>query len=478
MNRTYQYIITATVALLVTSCAVPKVAEVKEVKPLPSISDALSKEKLQNISLKDYFGDAHLVALFAQVKSANPDIQIAQQRLEIANSFLQRSKMAMLPSLEVGVLASADHFGKYTMEGIGNRETNGTPGLDPKEKIGEEISPNYWLGARSTWEVDAWGKLKHQKLAAQKRFLASEKGVQLLHVELFTDVAQLYYQLISLDNKLAIYQENYSLQQKAFALISAQREVGKATELAVQQFKAQNNNILAEIEHIKAEIVAVEQAISTLTGQYEVEIKRNKDLISPNIKLLSQNIDVNTIIHARPDVAANYLVLESTHADAKAARAAFYPKLELGAKIGFNAFSAETLFSPSSLAGQLLGGFMVPIFNKAQLQHDFKVANAEQEIAFLTYQKSVTTAFNELQSVLKQMKIFENVLKLKTEEVEFLDKGIEVSNSLYLTGYANYLELITSQKSKLQGELDLLTFRHQNTQNAILLFKALGGKLD
>jgi multidrug efflux system outer membrane protein len=129
------------------------------------------------------------------------------------------------------------------------------------------------------------------------------------------------------------------------------------------------------------------------------------------------------------------------------------------------------------LAAQLLGGFMVPIFNKGQLKHEFNIANKEQEIAFLTYQKSVTTAFNELQSVLKQMQIFEQVLKIKSEEVAALDKGIIVSNDLYLTGYANYMELINSQKSKLQAELDRLQFQHENTQNNIVLFKALGGKL-
>jgi NodT family efflux transporter outer membrane factor (OMF) lipoprotein len=333
------------------------------------------------------------------------------------------------------------------------------------------------LGAKSSWEIDAWGKLRNQKLAAQKRYMASAEGIRLLQVELFTNVAQLYYQLISSDKKLKIYQENLKLQERAYEIIKAQREVGKATELAVQQFKAQNNSILAELEYIKAEIVATEQAISTLTGKYGAKVERSSTLLSTQIGILNQEMDINTIIHSRPDVAANYLVLEATHADAKAARAAFYPKINVDATLGFNTFNAEMLFKPSSLAAQLLGGFMVPIFNKGQLKHEFNIVTKEQEIAFLTYQKSITTAFNELQAVLEQMRIFEKVLKIKSEEVSSLDKGIIVSNDLYLTGYANYLELINSQKSKLQAELERLQFQHQNTQNNILLFKALGGKL-
>ncbi|WP_326982667.1 efflux transporter outer membrane subunit [Chryseobacterium sp. MYb264] len=478
----HRNIILGIAAFSLVSCAVPKVTELKKSKELPehivNKENASENSDFQQINLKEYFKDEQLLALFDKVVRENPDFQIAQQRVDIANSFLQRSKMDLLPSLEIGATASGDRYGKYTMDGVGNYDTNLSQNITEDQKINRDFTPNYWLGARSSWEVDAWGKLKNKKLAAQKKYLASAEGLRLLQVELFTDIANLYYQLVTLDNRLAIYQKNYNLQQRAFEIVLAQREVGKATELAVQQFKAQNNNWLAEIEHIKVEIVTVEQAITTLTGSYGGEIKRGNVLMPTNMEILNKNINVEKVIHSRPDVASNYYVLEASQADAKAARAAFYPKIDLGASFGLNSFSAGTFFNPSSLAGQLLGGLMVPVFNKGQLKYEFNVASKEQEIAFLTYQKSVTTAFNELQSILKQTKIYERVLQLKSEEVGFLDRGVEVSNDLYVTGYANYFELINSQKSKLQAELDLLQFRHQNTRNNVLLFKALGGKLD
>lgn len=430
------------------------------------------------INLKSYFTDPHLLVIFDQVKQANPDFKIAQQRVEMANSVLRRSRSEILPSLDVGALVSGDRYGKYTMEGVGNYDTNLSSNITDDQRINTDITPNYWMGARSSWEIDAWGKLKNRKLAAQNKFLASEEGLKLLQTDLFTDIANLYYDLIALDKRLKIYQDNYNLQKRAFEIIKAQREVGKVTELAVQQFKAQNNNWLAEIEHIKVEIVTVKQAISTLTGVYGGEIERSSALLATNFDILNKTINVDAVIHSRPDVVSNYYSLQASQADAKAARAAFYPRIDLGASFGLNSFSAETFFKPASLAGQLLGGLMVPVFNKGQLKYEFSIANSEQEIAFLNYQKSVTGAFNELQSILKQTGIFHRVLDLKDEEVKFLDKGIEVSTDLYITGYANYFELINAQKSKLQAELDLLKFQHENTRNNVLLFKALGGKLN
>lgn len=237
-------------------------------------------------------------------------------------------------------------------------------------------------------------------------------------------------------------------------------------------------NITSTDQNIKVEIVTVKQAISTLTGVYGGEIERSSALLATNFDILNKTINVDAVIHSRPDVVSNYYSLQASQADAKAAKAAFYPRIDLGASFGLNSFSAETFFKPASLAGQLLGGLMVPVFNKGQLKYEFSIANSEQEIAFLNYQKSVTGAFNELQSILKQTGIFHRVLDLKDEEVKFLDKGIEVSTDLYITGYANYFELINAQKSKLQAELDLLKFQHENTRNNVLLFKALGGKLN
>ena len=476
-----KYIYIGALSLVLSSCATPQVADLKKAAPLP---ETIVEPKIQPISgfsqvnLKSYFKDPQLIALFEKAVAANPDFSIAQQRVQIANSYLQRSKKELLPSLEIGVIASGNRYADYTMEGVGNYDTNLSGNITEKQKINRDFTPNYWLGGRSNWEADLWGKLKSQQQASLKRYLASEEGLKLLKIELFTDITKLYYQLIALDNRLTIYEENYRLQQRAFDIISAQRVVGKATELAVQQFSAQNKNLKAQIEHLKIEIVAVEQAIRTLSGTYEGEIERGKSLLASNLELLNQSYDVETIIHSRHDVLSKYYELEATQADAKAAKAAFYPKLGLEANVGLNSFSTGTFFNAGSIAAQILGGLMVPIFNKGQLKHDFNVANAEQEIAFLNYQKSVTSAYNELHAILKQMDIFESALKLKKEEVQHLDLGINISNDLYITGYANYLELISSQKNKLQADLDLLKYQEENAMNNIILFKALGGIID
>lgn len=471
MRNKQLFTLVASIAFLASSCSSLKLVENKSIKELPVRYEGQSTDTVAftPITLQNYFADSALMVLFDKVVQANPDYQIIQQRLLIANSHLKRAKLAFLPSVNAELTGSARKFSKNTIDGIGIDET--------MKDVPRNTIPDVWLGARVSWEVDIWGKLRNQKKAAQQRYLASAAGMQLLRNQLFTNVADLYYQLVALDKKLVIYEENYAIQQVAYEIIYSQRETGKATELAVQQFGAQLKKIQADIEQMKMDIFVVEKAIASLVGEYGGVIPRQNKFIKSHLELLNQAIPVDSIIHKRPDVQSSFYELEASKADAKAARAAFFPTLQIGGYAAMNSFSLSTFFHPASLAWQILGGLTAPLFNQGQLKQRFYVTNREQEIAFFTYQKDVINAYNELSSLLLQVDKYQDILSYKQEEFSMLDRAVDVSNDLYLTGYANYLEIINSQKLKLQSELDLVDYQLKNAQALVQLYKALGGEL-
>lgn len=468
-NKVSLYLIGLT--LFLSACSSLKLPVERTVKTLPEAYGGQVNDTsvFVPITLENYFNDTLLLALFDKVITANPDYQIAQQRLLMANANVRQAKSAFFPSVEVGVQGSGTRFSRNTVDGIGILET--------EANLPKNVIPDLWLGARVSWEADIWGKLSLQKKSARNQYLATSAGVNLLNNQLFTNVAGWYYELIALDKKLIIYQENYEIQKIAYEIIFSQRETGKATELAVQEFGSQLKKIQAEIEAIKMEIFATEKSISVLIGEYGGIIQRRTQFIENHHELLSQAIPVDSIIHKRPDVVASYFTLEASKADAKAARKAFFPTLKIDAFGALNSLSPASFFSPSSLAGQLLGGLTAPLFNRGQLRNQFYIASRQQEVAFFEYQKSILTAFNELSTLLYQMDKYEDILHYKEEELTMLNRAVEVSNDLYLTGYANYLEIINSQKRKLQTELDIVDYQLGNTKTIVQLYKALGGEL-
>ena len=483
MKQIHQYIILGGIVLL-TACSAPKINDNLAAKQLPENFDLKRKKTSDNLQTfiplktETYFKDAKLEDLLKKAIAQNPDYLIMQERILIANSHLKVAKLALLPSLDLVADASGTHYGKYTMDGVGNFDTNFSQNINEKQRINEKVSPNLFLGGKVSWEADIWGKLSNRKKAARERFFASQQGMRLLQTRLLSDVADLYYNLIALDKQAEIYKNNLKTQQKALDIVAAQRSVGKATELAVQQFSAQNNNILAEAEQLNLSIDQTEKALLNLLGEYGGKIERSSDFLSGHLEVLNQKISVDSIIHKRPDVSEAYHELRASNADAKAARAAFFPTLNLGGYAGFNSFSFSTFFDNGSFAWQLLGGLTAPVFNKGQIKQEFFVSNKRQQISFLQYQNTITTAYNELSALLHRTESFVDVLKYKSKEIEHLEIAVNVSNDLYLSGYANYLEIINAQKNKLQAELDFVDIQLKNAESQVLLYKALGGGIN
>jgi len=483
-NILNQYKTTAlviTCVLTFAACSAPKISDKLSAAKLPENFDVKTKKSADSLTAfiplktETFFKDPKLEQILKKAITQNPDYLMMQERILIANSHLKVAKLALLPSLDLVADASGTHYGKYTMDGVGNYDTNFSQNISERQRINEDVTPNLFLGGKVSWEADIWGKLSNRKKAAQQRFFASQQGMRLLQTRLLGDVADLYFKLIALDKQAAIYDDNLKTQERALDIVSAQRSVGKATELAVQQFNAQNNNIHAETSELKLSIDQTEKALLTLLGEYGGKIDRSNDFLTGHLEVLNQKISVDSIIHKRPDVSEAYFELMASNADAKAARAAFFPTLSLGGYAGFNSFSFNTFFDAGSFAWQILGGLTAPVLNKGQIKQEMYVSNRRQEISFLQYQNSVTTAFNELSALLHRNEAFQDVLKYKLKEIDHLEIAVNVSNDLYLSGYANYLEIINAQKNKLQAELDFVEIQLRNANSQVLLYKALGG---
>ncbi|GAA4466646.1 TolC family protein [Nemorincola caseinilytica] len=440
------------------------------------MADTAATPAVAGLSPHTFFRDKKLQTIIRDVLQHNPDMNIALQHVRIADATLLASRGALLPSLQANAGASGTRYGKYTMEGVGNYDTNLSPNIEDAQVIGTRPTPNYLLGFSSSWEVDIWGKLSNMKHAARMRYLASQEGVSWVKSMLIARTATLYYDLIALDKEAEIIDKNIRLQERALEIVTIQKAGGRATELAVQQFKAQLLNTRSAEYAIKQRILETENELSALAGKYTMKIERSPDL-EPGHHF-DERMGTGTpvaMLAMRPDVRQAHAELEATKADANAARAAFFPSLTISAYAAYNAFSGNMLFAASSLGYQLFGGLTAPIFQRHQLRAQFAIANAKQQEAFYAYEKATLNAYRE---VLNDMNMIENTRQmqlLKEEEVASLSLGIDISNDLYTTGYASYLEIVTAQKSKLDAELQLVNIRRDRIHSNIELYRALGG---
>ena len=469
---------------LIVSCSVPKQLEKGTHAELPTRfkqDDSLTAVNTDTTSIayqswKDVFTDPYLKELIDSALVYNYDLQQAVQRIEIAQASFKQRKAALLPSLDLAAEAGLRKYGFYTEEGIGNYDSNFSENLKDDEKIPEPAIPDYFVGVRASWELDLWGKLRAQKNAAFNSLLAENEARRLVETELVTNIASAYYELLSLDAKINVFNNNIVLNEQALEITELQKDAGRATQLGVQQFKAFLANSRAERERTRQEIVLLEHHINYLTGRFNVPIQRTEAGFG---QPLFEKLDVGApfqMLALRPDIREASFQLIGSEQDVKFARAAFLPSVVLSPFVGLQAFSFNKLVNvDKSLTYGLAGGLTAPIFNQRQLKSQYETYKAMYGLRFLEYEKRVLNAYNEVSNAVKTQDHIEQRQQYVQEEVEALKGAVAAANELFIAGRVSYLEIITAQKDAVAAELDEVEVQKEELLNEIVIYKALGG---
>ncbi len=472
-KRTYIALF-AGISLGIAGCAVNRTTPVTITPPgtFPVAGDTLG---IAALTWREFFDDPALEALIDTALVRNPDLLIAAQRIEMARAQVVSAKGALLPVVDAEIGTGGRKYGDYTMDGVGNYDTNFSTNIDEKRRIPSGFLPNHFVGVRSHWEVDLWGKLKSRRKAAHTRLLASESGRNLVVTGLIAEVAGEYYNLLALDSELGILRYNIELQTKANETVLALKESGRANELAVKQFASQLLNTKVLEAQIHQRIIASENRLNALLGRFPQPIERGEPLRLRSVPPAVQAGIPAQMLNRRPDIRQAQLEMLAAHADLTAADLAFLPALTLTADAGFNAFKGGLLFHPGSLAYSLLGGLTAPVLNRKGLLAEKNIRGAALQEALHSYNKLVLSSYHEVVSGLYNMQNLNQVSDLKQQEADYLREAVAASNDLYIAGYASYLEVITAQKSVMEAELDLTSIRKEQFFTLLDLYRALGG---
>jgi len=459
------------IGLVLTNCKSTKETPQKALAVPDSYSSQKDSANTASINWKQFFSDTALERLIDTALVKNQDLLIALQRIEMARANVRMQKGAMLPTVNGAPTFGQSKYGLYTMDGAGNITTDITPG-----QIVPIHLPDYFLGLQTSWEVDIRGKLKNKKKAALAQYLASVEGRNWAITSLITEITTAYYELLALDNELDIVRETIVLQENALKVVTTQKSAGAANELAVEQFEAQMlNSKKLEIEILQL-ITETENRINFLGGSFPKSLNRNKSLFANGVPAQVKLGVPSDLLKNRPDIRQAEYELTASKANVKAARAAFYPSLNITGSLGFQAFNTAYLFTtPESGVYKLFGNLVAPLINRSAIKAEFNSAKASQLEALYSYQKTIINGYVEVYNEMVRVKNLELMFDLKSREVNVLTKSISTSSLLFQTGRANYLELLLTQRNALQSRLELVNVKKRQYNTVINLYKALGG---
>jgi len=182
------------------------------------------------------------------------------------------------------------------------------------------------------------------------------------------------------------------------------------------------------------------------------------------------------LLSNRPDIKQAELDLEAAKIDVAVARANFYPSLGLSASLGLQAFSPIYLARvPESIMGSLIGDLAGPVINRYAIRAGYSNANARQIQAIYNYQRTVLNAYIEVVNQLSNISNLEKSYDLKTKEVEALNQSTTISNRLFASARADYMEVLLTQRDALESKFELIETKMKQMNATVNIYRALGG---
>lgn len=424
-----------------------------------------SGENISQRSWEEFFAEPELRALIETALANNQELNIRLQEIVIARAEVQARKGEYLPKLSARAGAGVERVGKNTSQGVSD-EAHELP-----ENLGD-----FKFGLAGSWEIDVWKKLRNAADAAQLRYLARIEGRNFLITELVAELARSYYELIAIDRELEVLDKNIQLQADALEVVRLEKLAARVTELAVQRFEAEVLKNKSRRYELEQERVQLENRINFLVGRYPTKVARDAARLNgPLPEALSAGLPAD-LLQNRPDVRQAELELEAAKLDVRVAKANFYPSLSLDAEVGYRSFNAQHLVAtPDSLIYSLAGNLSAPLLNRAGIAAEYRTANAEQLKAVYQYEKTVLQAFTDVMNQLGSMENLKKSYELEAEQVQKLTESVEISNVLFQSARADYMEVLMTRRDALDAELELIETKKRQLLTMVSLYQALGG---
>jgi outer membrane protein TolC len=304
--------------------------------------------------------------------------------------------------------------------------------------------------------------------------LQSQAASRAIQTGLVSGLASYYYNLLSLDRKLAITEQTVKNWDTTVQTMRALKEAAIVTGAAVVQSEASRYAAEVTIPDIKQNIRETENALSILLGRPPVGILRSNIDEQEILPVLQTGVPTQLLAN-RPDVQEAELGFRSAFEQTNVARTFFYPSLTITGSAGLSSLSLGNFFNAGSIFASIAGGLTEPIFNGRLNRTRLEVAKSQQQAALLNFQNTLLTAGQEVSDALSLYQTALDKMVVRTNQLTALGKSVEYSQELLRYGSANYTEVINARQNLLNAQLNRVNDRLQQLQAVVDLYRALGG---
>ena len=412
------------------------------------------------------FGVPALDALMAEAEKNNVDLAAAATRVRQADAQARVAGAPLLPSLDAS--GNANRQLQPSLQTTNTSSKSGTSAaVEPKTVFSTSLSASY--------ELDFWGKNREAEASAEAAAEASRFDHQTVALTLQSGVASSYFNVIGVQDRLAVARANLTNAETVQAAIADRLHYGTATDLDLAQQESVVAGLRAGVPPLEQQLRQNTTALAVLLGRLPETISSNRGTLAQvRIPVVTPGLPAE-LLARRPDVRFAEAQLRAAHADANAARAALFPSLKLTAETGFESLALGTLLHGSSLLYSMAAGVTQPIFHGDALRGGMELKQARADELVLNYRKAVIAAFADTENALIAVRKGAEENAAQQRAVATAQRANDIAQAQFKAGLIDITTLLNTQKTLFQAQDALVQSRLGHLQAVISLFKALGG---
>jgi multidrug efflux system outer membrane protein len=407
------------------------------------------------------FNDSTLNQLENDADSANQDVRVAAARVDQAEAAARYARSFLSPSLTLGTSLSRTREAQ-------NRPNNGNTN-------GRAATFNdFQLPLFVSYEIDAWGRVRRSLEAARDVHQATEADLRFVRLSVEADVALDYYSLRETDAERAVLDSMIEELQQALDVMTNRFRQGISSELEVKQAKTLLDQTKAQAQALDVQRAQLEHAIAVLDGRPASDFSLPKAPFNGLPPAIPAGLP-SELLERRPDIAEADRYLAAATAQIGVARTAYLPQLSLTGFAGFESTSGGSILDWQNFIASLGTAALTPVFNRGRIRADVDQAKAAYRGSLAQYEKTVLTAYQEVEDQLAALRILSGEAQSENDAVDDAKRAEEIAMNRYKAGLVGYLDVVFAQTTLLSNERVATQISGQRTVATVVLVKALGG---
>lgn len=412
-----------------------------------------------DIGWKDYFTDPTLQGLIADALAYNRDLRLAVQRVEEARAMYGIRRADQFPTIGVEAdLARARVPADLT--GIGR------PVTANQFQVG--------IGLAS-WELDFWGRVANLREAALQNYLATDAARQAITLTLVEQVANGYFALRELDERILLAQQTITSREKSYRIFKRRHEVGSITKLDLKQVETLWRQAVVLGAQLQQQRATRVNALQLLVGK-PVDLPHADIVLDDNAVMsdLPAGLPSDLLVN-RPDIIAAEYQLRAANANIGAARAEFFPRIALTGAVGTASTQLGNLFTGPSLAWNFGPSVSLPIFDMGRREANLEVAKSQRDQAVTSYERAIQSAFRDVADALAARQWLAEQVEARRATVAAQAERARLAQLRYDHGASPFLEVLDAQRDLLEEQQQLVQAHRALLSSRVALYSALGG---